>query len=79
MIDFEQRVAMFQSQVLQAAAAGDVDSAVVVAALADTIGVTAALLDQQTGARSLSDRLDSFVERVRKTYEAQRRRMMGAR
>lgn len=71
---FELEAEAFKLAVLRLAAERNVDSEVVVAALADVLGLTAATLDKTRGPVVLDERLDSFLERVR----AQHRRTLLA-
>lgn len=57
-----------RKQIVAIAAAGDLDTVVVVAALADALATVAVLMDRETGERSLQDRLHSFYVRVEDTY-----------
>ena len=65
---FELDVEAFKLAVLNLARARAADSEVMVAALADVLGVTAAMLDKRLGPMPLDDRLDPFIERVRAQY-----------
>lgn len=67
--DLEQQILAFRRQVLNLAAQDDIDSGVVIAALADVVAITAAVLDHKNGQRTLNDRMQSFCHRVEEVYE----------
>ena len=68
-------VLRFRDQVLGLAAHEDLDSTVVVAALADVLAITAATLDLRAGRQTLNDRLGPFLARVEQTYQRVRTSM----
>lgn len=73
-LETEKAIQTFKRRVLQLAADGDVSSDVVVAAMADTVGLAAAVLDRHTGTRDFDDRMGSFVARAKAAYEKHRDR-----
>lgn len=67
---FELEVQQLKLRILRIARDEGLDSDVVVAALADVLGVTAATLDMQVGPHPIEDRLDSFIARVKDQHQS---------
>lgn len=66
---FELEVKLLVGKILQLAAENNSQSDIIVAALADVIGITAATLDKEHGYQRLSDRLHTLNARIRETYD----------
>lgn len=65
---FELDVREFRNRVLQLAAARNTDSAVVVAALADVIALTAAKLEVEGHHLPFDDRMDGLLTRMKAEF-----------
>ncbi|HKQ24102.1 MAG TPA: hypothetical protein VJT81_06635 [Burkholderiales bacterium] len=65
---FELDVQAVKLRILRMAEREDLDSAVLLAALADVVGLTGATADKHVGFQPFDDRIDSFVERARAAY-----------
>lgn len=65
---FEAQAQQFRMDILKLAGDRNLDSAVVVCALADAVATVAVSLDRHTGERTLDDRLQSFYQRAEQTY-----------
>ena len=67
-----------RQRILKMAADGDIDSAVLIAAIADVVGICAAMLERSElpgHQQSFDSRMDSFIERTRQARERTKRRM----
>jgi hypothetical protein len=69
---FDENAKSFRDQVLSIAKSGDVRIDVLVAAVADLLGITAAQADRQSGQSTLPDKMNAFCQRVEETYERMR-------
>lgn len=67
---FELDTQRLKLRILKIAHDEDLDSDVLVAALADVLGLTAATLDMKHGPQSLDERLAAFVERVKDQHRS---------
>lgn len=56
------------NEILEMARRRDSDSAALVIAMADVLGIIAAVLDRETGYTPLRERLQSFADRAHETY-----------
>lgn len=65
---FEPQAQRLRQEIISRAEMLNLDSLVVVAAIADVLATVAVTLDRTTGQRTLADRLHSFNERVEQTY-----------
>lgn len=67
---FELDTQRLKLRILKLAHDEDLDSEIVVAALADVLGLTAATLDMQNSPQPIDDRLAAFVERVKDQHRS---------
>lgn len=65
---FDREAHQLRLEVLRYCQQHNLDSAAVVAGLADVVATAAATLDARDGKYSLPDRMDSFCARVEETY-----------
>lgn len=65
---FEEQAQKLRLDILKMAGDRNLDSAVIMCALADALATIAVALDRHTGERTLDDRLQSFYQRAEQTY-----------
>ena len=65
---FELDVQAVKLKILKYAQREDLDSAVLTAAIADVLGLTAATLDIRAGGRDFASRMDAVIERARAAH-----------
>ena len=66
---FEAQVHFLRTNIFELAEKYDVQSDVLVAALADVFGTAAAVLDKNVGEQRLQDRLGDLCQRIEATYK----------
>lgn len=65
---FEQDAENLKLRILRLAAEEDIDSAVMIAALADVLGLTAAVLDKRAQPVDFDTRMDEIITRAKQQY-----------
>lgn len=68
----EMQAIQMKEDIIKLARDKDLDSEVVVVAMADVLGLTASMLDRKFGRMSLDDRLHTFNQRVEQAYKTYR-------